>query len=313
MACRARAFLLRGDRGVDTPRTGRRRRGSGPGSPLRTAGEGGALPGRIRLIISDAEGCLIPGMGLPWDLEVLRELAAYNRLARGSRELPPLTILSGRPAQYVEALGQALGVFMPAGCENGAVILHPGGGRAEPRYDAAQREMMDAVRRILEEGFARGGRVRIPGGREVCVSLVPEPPPERPEAVAELCREAAAFVEARLGLGPDRLHFTHSAGAVDITPAGIDKGQGLRALADAYGCAPEEILGIGDARNDLPFLEAVGVAAAPANAAAEVRRRVAYVARAALGAGVVEIVARFTGAIPAGGFRGLEGGGADGS
>ncbi len=248
--------------------------------------------GDIRLIITDAEGCLIPGRGQPWDLDGLAAVARYNRLARERGDLPPVTICSGRPAQFVDALGQAIGLHVPAACENGAIVFRPGDG-AEALFTPEQWERMFRVRFALDEEFVRNGRARLAVGKEACVSLVPADPGTD---VPRLMREVAGFLARRLGMDGAELHFTYSAGAVDITPAGIDKGLGGRALAAALNLGPDQVLVIGDSHNDLPILEWAGRSAAPANAIEEVRGRVDYVAPEPFCAGVVDILRRFTGA-----------------
>ena len=246
----------------------------------------------IRLIISDAEGCLIPGQGRPWDLDALAVVARYNRLARERGDLPPLTICSGRPVQFVDALGQAIGLFVPAACENGAVLFDPRRGRVEPLFTPEQREQMAGVRSVLEREFFGNGRGRLAVGKEACVSLVPFDPGED---IPALMQEVAAFLAGRLGLDGAELCFTHSAGAVDITPAGIDKGLGGRALATVLGLEPGQVLVIGDSHNDLPIMAWAGHVAAPANAIDAVRERAEYVSPQSCCAGVVDILCRFAG------------------
>lgn len=252
----------------------------------------------VRLIVSDAEGCVIPGLGRPWDLDVLAALARYNRLARASRELPRFTVASGRPVQYVEALGHAIALDTPACCENGAILFDPATGRMEALFTEAQRDLMARVRREMAAwlrgadgaGDGAGGRARLAPGKEACVTLIPQPPGGGVEALLE---EARTRLRDRLGLGDDDLTFTCSAGAVDITPAGVDKGAGVRALAARLGIPMDQVLAIGDSRNDLPLFAVAGRVAAPANAHPEVRARSDDVASEPYGRGVLEILRRF--------------------
>lgn len=243
----------------------------------------------IRLIVSDVEGCVIPGSGRPWDLEVLAALAGYNRLARRSAGLPGFTLASGRPVQYVEALGHAIDLDWPVCCENGAILFFPREGRAEVLVSAEQRALMADVHRLLAAHFGRDGRARLAVGKEICVSLIPVAPACTAET---LLAEARERLRTGLGLGDADLTFTRSAGAVDITPAGVDKGVGVRALAGRLGIPLDEIAAVGDSLNDLPLLEAAGLACAPGNAEAEVRRRAAYVSPEPYGRGVLDILRR---------------------
>jgi hydroxymethylpyrimidine pyrophosphatase-like HAD family hydrolase len=90
------------------------------------------------------------------------------------------------------------------------------------------------------------------------------------------------------------LTVQNSAACVDITPAGIDKGTGLRWLAEAVDIPLERIGGIGDSTSDLSFLRLVGQSAAPANAIAQVKAKVAYVSPYRDGDGIVDILNRWT-------------------
>lgn len=257
------------------------------GEPVAEVGDGRVL----RLIVSDVEGCVIPGQGRPWDLAALAALAEHNRRARSAGGPPALTLCSGRPAQYVEALGQALGLTLPACCENGAVLYHPGPGRVELLITEEQRERMARVREAAAAWCARQGRARAAVGKEACVSLIPVAPGY---GVEDLCADFRAWLADGLGLTGNDLNFTFSAGAVDVTPAGVDKATGVRALAERLGVGPSEILGIGDSHNDIPFLGIVGVACAPANASPAVRALASYVSPEAYGRGVVDILRRYT-------------------
>lgn len=272
---------------------------------------GGIFMASIGLIVSDAEGCVIPGRGRHWDLDVLAVLARYNQRVRregGAR----LTLSSGRPLQYVEALGHAIALSAPACCENGAVLFFPEEGRREQLSTPLQRMMMEKVRDFLGEAFAE--RARVAAGKEACVSLIPRDsstdavpvpagvgkyeragliPREPGEGVEDLWLQASASLREHLNLGEEELNFTYSAGAVDITPKGIDKGTGLNALAERLGLGRDEILGIGDSHNDIPMTERVGRFAVPANAIPDLRERADYVSPHSHGRGVVDILRHY--------------------
>lgn len=54
--------------------------------------------------------------------------------------------------------------------------------------------------------------------------------------------------------------------SLELSPAGVDKGSGLLALADLLGIPHETTVAVGDADNDLPMLRAAGLAVAMGNA-----------------------------------------------
>lgn len=54
--------------------------------------------------------------------------------------------------------------------------------------------------------------------------------------------------------------------SLECTPLGVDKGYGLRALAEVTGIPAEKMIMVGDGDNDLDGLEAAGLAVAVANA-----------------------------------------------
>lgn len=79
-------------------------------------------------------------------------------------------------------------------------------------------------------------------------------------------------------------------GAVMILPNGIDKEAGLIAAANELGISLNAIVGVGDAENDLAFLNICGYSVAVANALPAVKDRVDLVTTNSRGAGVTELI-----------------------
>lgn len=68
-----------------------------------------------------------------------------------------------------------------------------------------------------------------------------------------------------------------SAGCIDTTLAGVDKGAGLSWLMDSEGVAPFEAVSFGDSMNDIPTGEAVGYSVAMANSRPQLLEEAGYV------------------------------------
>ncbi len=238
------------------------------------------------VLVCDVEGCVVPDLGRPWDLKLLSELAALIR------RLPfPVHLCSGRPVQYVEGVLQALGLETVAVCEGGAVLFDPRLYRVEILVPEEAREMMADLRRVLERDFAPARGARVSVGKEVCVSLVPlREEGARPVPPSALLEPLEEFLELRFGRWRERFAVTQSASAVDITPRGVDKGTGVKELLDRLGVSPKRCLGVGDGKNDLPFLTRMGGRACPGNADQEVKAVSSFISPYHFTAGVKEIL-----------------------
>ena len=78
-------------------------------------------------------------------------------------------------------------------------------------------------------------------------------------------REASIRTSRRLQSEPiERIYAETS--SLELSPLGSHKGVGLRELAALLQIPPEETIAVGDADNDLPMLEAAGLAVAMGNA-----------------------------------------------
>ena len=81
---------------------------------------------------------------------------------------------------------------------------------------------------------------------------------------------------------------------MEFNSLGIDKGQGLRDLAELLGIEMSETIAVGDNYNDLAMLKAAGLSVAAANGVPEVKAVCDYVTRADHNEGVVaELIETF--------------------
>jgi len=81
--------------------------------------------------------------------------------------------------------------------------------------------------------------------------------------------------------------------AVMILPSGVNKASGLEAALATLSLAPSDVIGFGDAENDLAFLKICGFSVAVANALDSVKHAAHWTTDAARGAGVTEALDRY--------------------
>jgi hypothetical protein len=77
-----------------------------------------------------------------------------------------------------------------------------------------------------------------------------------------------------------------------VLPPGIDKASGLHAALETLGLAAGSVVGVGDAENDHPFLDACGLGAATANALPSLKAAADLVTEGEEGAGVAWLIDR---------------------
>jgi len=246
---------------------------------------------RIKLVISDIEGCLNLNEHT-YDLEALTWIRVANQLAREDNPIPFITVCSGRQHAFVEAITQLIAGTLPAIFENGCGLYFPTRSLYEEyawhpllSQPEALSQFTKAKQNILEEVVTAKQARRVPG-KEVMLSLHPAPSIE--------VKDVYNAVTKIMAKGQLVASITRSASAVDITPTGIDKAAGVRWLVDileeAFSMNLAQVAGVGDSVGDISFLRIVGFSAAPANASEQVKSLVDYSSPQADGRGVADII-----------------------
>ena len=216
----------------------------------------------IKLIISDVDGCMSPEISEAWDWSAFARMAELIQAGQQGRSgLAPLTLCTGRPQPYVEALMKLLDVRVPAICENGAVIysLEKNHARYAPGVTEEKILGLRAVRAFIETQVLPGEpEAYLQFGKEAQLSIYSEQT-QRFDAMQRAIEE---FIAQRGG--PDLL-INASHYYLNISLTGVDKGAAIRTVLDELGLSKDEVAGIGDTLGDLPLREAVGFFACPAN------------------------------------------------
>ena len=243
----------------------------------------------IRLIISDVDGCLTPEESIAWDLEHFTRFCLLSRQASaGQIPLPPLTLCTGRPQPYVEALMKIMDIRYPVICENGAVLydLPTNQARNAPGVTAAHITGLRAVREFIEQQVLPAfPQSFLQFGKEAQLSVFSQDPSLFP-AMRQMI---AAFV-ARRG-GPELVLGT-SHYYLNISLAGVDKGSAIRHLLQGVNLTRDQTAGIGDTEGDLPLRREVSFFGCPANATAPVKAVADYVSPYPALTGVLDILSR---------------------
>jgi HAD superfamily hydrolase (TIGR01484 family) len=251
---------------------------------LRERESHGSEPCPIELAVVDVDGCLTPGEGKDWNWAALQAIQDINRRAQRGEALPAVTLCTGRQEPYVEVLMQAIGAYLPGIYENGCGLYVPRTYRffQHPAITAEHHDALSAARLSLQKHVVGRGLGYFQPGKEASLSIYPLPGTSVSQLEEAVTRTVAEY-EALLTLRA-------SVSCVDVTPAGIDKGAGVRWLARQTEIALARMGGIGDSTSDLAFLCLVGHAAAPANAAPQVQAQVEVVSDHTNGEGVVDIL-----------------------
>jgi HAD superfamily hydrolase (TIGR01484 family) len=188
-------------------------------------------------------------------VDMLRHVKASGR---------KLVLVTGRELPELQALFPELDVFDLLVVENGAVIYDPAKQEESLLADPPPDEF---IARLRDQGIAP-----LSVGRTVVATWEPNQ-----TQVLNIIRD----------LGLD-LQIIFNKGAVMVLPAGVNKASGLAEALTRLGLSAHNVVGIGDAENDLSFLKMCGCAAAVENAVPSVKEA-ADIHVAPRGAGVIAL------------------------
>lgn len=177
-----------------------------------------------------------------------------------------VVLVTGRELESLQQVCPELELFELVVAENGAVLYFPATGEERPLASPPPQEF---VRRLRDWDV-------------------------RPLSVGR-CIVATEVAQERAILNAIReLHLQwsviHNRESLMALPRGVDKASGLAEALAEMGISGKDVMGIGDAENDQPFLAMCGYAVAVANAIPQLKRAVDLVTRGASGAGVVDAV-----------------------
>lgn len=259
----------------------------------------------IQLIVCDVDGTLIgTDRTEPKELDILAEWIERYQL--------PFTIASGRIPSRIEGLVKRLHLKLPViGC-NGACALQgddylwndflPAECLKEG-IETADRLGMSVVFtdgkkewayrktpwvRDLMENYGRYDGIWKPEGKEW------ETIQMQKVLIAGGKREGGELVLKKLLPYKEVLNLVqYEDGVLDITTKSSDKGTGVKRLAKLLHIPAQNIMAIGDHKNDMGMIQFAGIGAAVGNGTEELKQCADYVCNKELAAGVLEAVRAF--------------------
>jgi HAD superfamily hydrolase (TIGR01484 family) len=252
--------------------------------------------GRFRILALDVDGTLLDGSG------TLRAATAEAVARAAAAGLRPV-LCTGRRYRRARPVALRLGLDAPLVCNSGAIVKDPADGRTLWRADlppATLGALLDAFAHHDEpavsflDGDLTGPDFRVaayPTGRPLFDDYVGQ---NREHAAVDadwarhgggphfhLCaigpvatmREVEATVHARLA-GQVRTFVQrvprYLGTMCEVLHAEASKWSAVLHVAEAWGVKPEEIVAVGDDRNDVPMLRGAGLGVAMPHAPEEV-------------------------------------------
>ncbi|MGB0348065.1 MAG: HAD-IIB family hydrolase [Balneolaceae bacterium] len=219
----------------------------------------------VKLFITDLDGCITDPFITP-DWKAFSKVRQMNLNSHFDDNIPPLTICTGRPMPYAEAMAQILGIRLP-------FLFESGGGM----YDVEKNELTwnPALTKEREQEV-----IEIKAwAKDQLIDKNPSSIPEftkftdigiinpNSEVIYESRDIAVEYIEANF---PHfEVHFTEV--SVNIILKKANKGEGIKMIAGHLGYELSEIAYIGDSSGDIPGLKIVKLPFAPSNAAIPVK------------------------------------------
>ena len=244
----------------------------------------------IRLLVCDIDGTLVRHDKSLAEATV----AAFARLAAAGI---PASLISARPPSGMTALAATLGLAGPLGAFNGGTLIDPDGRirsavRLAPATAAAALALIDRPGVeiwLFADGrwFARDPdhprvpRERLSSGIEPTIVADLTGLTARVDKIVAVSDDRALLADlayrARQACGGAATVALSQPYFLDFTALSANKGDGIIALAAAYGVSLTGVAAIGDMANDLPMFAHAGVAIAMGQAPQQVREAARFI------------------------------------
>lgn len=191
--------------------------------------------------------------------------AAVTRLRESGRRV---LMVTGRELPELHSVCPYVSLFNVIVAENGAVLYWPETEREEVLCSPIPPDFIAEMNRQEVRPFSVG--------RSIFATWRPH------EFVVQ------ATID-RLGM---HYHIIFNKRAVMVLPNNVNKASGMSAALARLGLLSSQVVGVGDAENDLSFLRLCGVSAAVANALPSVKQECDLITLADHGLGVEELIDR---------------------
>ncbi|QYK48268.1 MAG: HAD family phosphatase [Phycisphaeraceae bacterium] len=239
---------------------------------------------RYDAVICDIDGCLSPEHSGPMDAPSLAKIAAHNHIAQHRHDRPVVTLCSGRPLPFAEAMCRLIGNrTLPIICENGVWMYDPITNEylMDPAITERHLEMVAEASRWVRTDLGPKGATIQPG-KAASISLYHTDTDTLrllvPDLERTFAREAWTF----------RVSMTWLYINCDL--AHVSKATGLARLKQRTGLTRDRLAGIGDTTSDLAIREHVAWFACPANAQDQIKRHADFIAPHPEAEGAVDIL-----------------------
>lgn len=219
----------------------------------------------IRYFLLDIDGCVtIPFQSPDWtSITRIRDL---QQQSLNDENVPALSLCTGRPLPYTEAVAQWLGIRDMVIFESGGGFYHPVTNALtwSPHFTEGIRlKSMELRKWFREEVLSRFPGVMMEFTKHTDVGMVHTD-------INEIKKVYDIAVEKIADGYPEfEAHYTDV--SVNIIVKACNKASGLQYFADQHGVTSDEIAYIGDSSGDIMALKWAGASYAPANAIEEVR------------------------------------------
>jgi hydroxymethylpyrimidine pyrophosphatase-like HAD family hydrolase len=192
-------------------------------------------------------------------------LATLERLRAGARRL---VLVTGRELPDLQRVMPRLDLFDLVVAENGALLYDPANHEEQALAEPPPPRFLERLREL--------GVAPLSAGRVIVATWEPN---------------EGKVLSAIHDLNLD-LQIIFNKGAVMVLPGSVTKASGLRAALARLELSPLNCVAVGDAENDVAFLDLCGLSVAVANALPSVKERVDLVTSGVRGAGVAELIDR---------------------
>jgi hydroxymethylpyrimidine pyrophosphatase-like HAD family hydrolase len=240
------------------------------------------------LVVCDVDGCLVSEGQHAFDLPSLAAVAAHNQRAWERGDRPLVTLCTGRPQPFAEAICRLIGnMYVPCVCEMGAWVYHPGTNvyTLDPRITPAHLRAVDEAAAWVNERYGRDG-VTLQPGKTASVTLF------HPDPAFLRSIEGAVRAEFAAREWPFRVSMTWLYINCDLEH--VSKGTGLDRLLGELKIPKARLAGIGDTTSDRCIAERVAFFACPANAQAAIKEHAHFIAPSNEAKGVLEALERLS-------------------